>query len=98
VAGFTEIVVAGPDATGAWQEETAVIAAHRGHGLGLIIKAANLLRLRNAAPAARWVVTWNAADNTFMRAVNERLGFAVCEEWVEVEADLRAPPLEAESA
>jgi GNAT superfamily N-acetyltransferase len=89
VAGFTEIVVAGAEATGAWQEETAVIAAHRGHGLGLVIKAANLLRLLDAAPRARWVVTWNAADNGFMRAVNERLGYAVCEEWVEVEADLR---------
>jgi GNAT superfamily N-acetyltransferase len=75
IAGFTEMLLRDNDRTGVWQEDTAVVAAHRGHGLGLVVKAANLLRLHETAPQARRIVTWNAADNTFMRTVNERFGF-----------------------
>ena len=88
VAGFTEIYGAGDRPRGVEQEDTAVVAAHRGHGLGLLIKAVNLRRLLDAEPHTRWVVTWNAADNRFMRAVNEWLGFVPCAEELELELSL----------
>lgn len=84
VAGLTEIEVP-EQPPGVWQENTSVVRAHRGRGLGLILKAANLLQLRERHPDARWAVTWNAADNRHMRAVNEQLGYQVCDEWVEME-------------
>jgi mycothiol synthase len=88
VAGFTEIYAWGTEPRGVEQEDTAVVAAHRGNGLGLLMKAVNLRRLRAAEPHTRWVVTWNAADNRFMRSVNERLGFVPSAEEVELELSL----------
>jgi GNAT superfamily N-acetyltransferase len=78
LVAFTQLIVA-PD----WpevveQDDTAVAVPHRGHGLGLLVKATNLLRLLDERPEARRVVTWNAASNEHMVAVNRRLGF-VCE-------------------
>jgi GNAT superfamily N-acetyltransferase len=90
VAGLTEIVVP-DDPVAVWQENTAVVSAHRGHRLGMAMKSANLLRLTEQWPQAEWVVTWNAADNTHMRAVNTALGFEVCEQWQEVELPVRTP-------
>lgn len=84
VAGLTEIIVPA-DPVAVWQENTAVVKAHRGHGLGIAIKATNLLRLLDAWPRTEWVITWNAAENTFMRGVNTRLGFVAVDEWQECE-------------
>jgi GNAT superfamily N-acetyltransferase len=89
VAGLTEIVVPA-DPVAVWQENTAVVKAHRGHGLGIAIKAANLLRLLDAWPQTEWVITWNAAENTFMREVNTRLGYVPVDDWQELE--LPIPP------
>jgi len=47
----------------------------RGRGLGKLIKASMLHRLRRAYPDARWVVTGNANSNDPMLAINRRLGF-----------------------
>jgi GNAT superfamily N-acetyltransferase len=88
VAGFTQIFACGTRPRGVEQDDTAVVAAHRGHGLGLFIKAVNLQRLILAEPDTRWVVTWNAAENRFMRAVNETLGFAPRAEELELELAL----------
>lgn len=59
----------------ATQEETLVHGDHRGHGLGLAVKVANLEALREAVPTVRRVHTWNAAENAHMLAINEALGF-----------------------
>ena len=56
---------------------------HRGHGLGLAIKAHNLRLCASVNPTTR-VYTWNAAENTHMRDINRRLGcqvVAVSGEW-----------------
>ncbi len=81
-AGYTEVHV---DGEGPWalQEDTAVARTHRGHGLGFVLKAAMLRRLREREPSVRRILTWNAADNAHMRAVNERLGFRVLDRWHE---------------
>jgi GNAT superfamily N-acetyltransferase len=54
-----------------------VLAAHRGHGLGAWLKAANLRRLTAARPVVREVRTSNAADNEHMLRVNRQVGFTV---------------------
>ncbi|MEU1039750.1 GNAT family N-acetyltransferase [Streptomyces sp. NPDC005907] len=46
VAGYTEIVLAQGAASRAQQYDTAVVPAHRGHGLGLWLKTAMVRRLR----------------------------------------------------
>ncbi|GEK78788.1 GNAT family N-acetyltransferase [Agrococcus baldri] len=70
---FTTLVSAGT--SGSWyQHDTLVHGDHRGHRLGMLVKAANLQALRALDPAAV-VRTWNAAENVHMLAVNEALGF-----------------------
>lgn len=65
-------------------QDTAVAVRHRGHGLGLWVKAVNLLRVLDTLPRAVCVSTWNAASNEHMLRVNRRLGFVrqhVVEQW-----------------
>jgi GNAT superfamily N-acetyltransferase/RimJ/RimL family protein N-acetyltransferase len=58
-----------------FQGDTLVLAAHRGHGLGLRLKWANLRRLAERYPGARRIYTYNAVENSPMLAVNDELGF-----------------------
>ncbi len=59
----------------AFQWSTLVLRAHRGHRLGLALKAANLRSLRQHCPGVRRIVTWNAQENTPMLDINRRFGF-----------------------
>jgi GNAT superfamily N-acetyltransferase len=61
----------------AFQEDTSVVRAHRGHALGLLMKADMLLRLVQERPEVAATITWNATTNHHMIAVNERLGATV---------------------
>jgi hypothetical protein len=81
LAAFTQLIVAPEWPEVAEQEDTAVAVAHRGPGLGLWVKALNLLRLMDERPAAQRVSTWNAASNDHMIRVNRALGFACEHEW-----------------
>ncbi|WP_305787556.1 GNAT family N-acetyltransferase [Symbioplanes lichenis] len=72
----------------AWQQITLVDPPHRGHGLGLAVKAANLAYTRAARPELRAIDTFNAAENAPMLAVNEALGYRRCETWVQWQATL----------
>jgi hypothetical protein len=54
---------------------TAVVRAHRGHRLGLLIKLAMLEWLAEAEPEQRWILTGNAETNEHMIAINEALGY-----------------------
>jgi hypothetical protein len=81
LAAFTQLVVAPEWPEVAEPEDTAVAVAHRGHGLGLWVKALNLLRLVDEVPAAQRVSTWNAASNAHMIRVNRALGFVCEHEW-----------------
>ncbi|MYS25148.1 Acetyltransferase (GNAT) family protein [Streptomyces sp. DvalAA-14] len=75
VAGFTELVLPADDSGVAQQYDTAALPAHRGHGLGLWMKA-EMLRLTQAGhPEITEVMTDNADDNRHMLAVNTALGF-----------------------
>jgi len=70
-----------------YQWDTIVRGEHRGHRLGLLVKAANLQQLREQMPAVRWLNTWNAADNRHMVPINDRLGFRPMEHWQEWQVD-----------
>jgi GNAT superfamily N-acetyltransferase len=58
-----------------YQEDTLVLEEHRGHRLGMWLKAANLGRVLDAWPSAERIYTWNAEENSFMLNVNIALGF-----------------------
>jgi GNAT superfamily N-acetyltransferase len=57
------------------QEDTLVAPGHRGHGLGMLVKIANLRRAEMLWPDATCVMTWNANENRHMLAINIALGF-----------------------
>jgi len=61
------------------QDDTLVMPEHRGHGLGLLLKQANLERLAREFPERRLIHTWTDPGNTAMRRTNERVGFRVVE-------------------
>lgn len=60
----------------AYQQDTLVVAGHRGHRLGMLVKTAQLLRLEDLWPGLRRLHTWNAQENDHMLAINVALGFA----------------------
>ena len=59
------------------QHDTSVVAAHRGHRLGLLLKTEMNLWLREVEPQLESVDTWNAESNDHMISVNEQLGYRV---------------------
>lgn len=75
LAGFTEFSVPPHAHRAAMQYATLVVREHRGQGLGMLLKLANLAYLPEASPGHPSVVTFNAEENLPMLAVNEALGF-----------------------
>ena len=59
------------------QHDTSVVKAHRGHRLGLLLKADMNLWLRETQPQLESVDTWNAESNDHMIGVNEQLGYRI---------------------
>ncbi|GIG69232.1 GNAT family N-acetyltransferase [Phytomonospora endophytica] len=88
MAGYTELVIRAGETRRAWQYDTVVVPAHRGHGLGLWMKAAMVRRLRAERPDIVEIETDNALDNTHMIAVNRRLGFRAYRRTHEYQLDL----------
>jgi GNAT superfamily N-acetyltransferase len=89
-AGSTEVAVA-EDGAFAWQWGTSVAPAHRGHRLGMLLKASMVRRLRAEEPALTVVSTWNADSNTHMVAINDALGYVPVERMGEWQLDVRVP-------
>ncbi|HVC14289.1 MAG TPA: GNAT family N-acetyltransferase [Acidimicrobiales bacterium] len=75
LAGFTEIGVPRAAPRVAYQFDTIVLPAHRGHRLGLLLKVANVRALQAREPSTLRVVTTNATSNEPIVRVNDRLGF-----------------------
>jgi GNAT superfamily N-acetyltransferase len=77
VAALTEVDVHPAQPGWAEQALTAVTRAHRGHRLGLLVKAAMLGLLAGREPAVETIATYNADSNGHMVAINDRLGYRV---------------------
>lgn len=76
VVGYNDLVIPSGDLPNVYQWGTLVRAAHRGHRLGLAVKARGLKELQaRVGPERTRVLTCNAEQNGHMVAINERLGF-----------------------
>ncbi len=75
LAGFTQVEVPPEEPPWAFQGLTAVVRAHRGHRLGMLLKLAMMEWLAEAEPERRWIMTGNAETNQHMIAINQALGY-----------------------
>ena len=93
LAGHTVVAVDPEVTTHAEQHDTSVVAGHRGHRLGLLLKADMNLWLREAEPQLERIDTWNAESNAHMIGVNESLGYRVLGREIEYQltADAAGP-------
>ncbi len=88
LAGHTVASIEGDTPTHGHQEDTSVVAGHRGHRLGLLLKADQGRWLCEAEPQLTALDTWNAASNDHMVGVNLRLGYEVLARAVEFQRRL----------
>jgi GNAT superfamily N-acetyltransferase len=86
----TALGIMADDAGKVHQWATIVNREHRGHRLGLAIKAANLRAAQRAFPDRTAVYTSNHEHNSHMVAINEKMGFRPVELFVEFQRKLDA--------
>jgi GNAT superfamily N-acetyltransferase len=98
VAGYTELLLRPWLPGSAVVNNTAVVEAHRGHGLGVFVKARMSAWLHAERPAYDWILTSTAASNEHMIKVNERIGFRTWLTTVVLNAELDSLRLDLRSA
>jgi GNAT superfamily N-acetyltransferase len=77
ITAITELLTEEGTPGWAFQMITAVLPAHRGHRLGLLVKVAMLESLAGWDVPVHRIETGNAGANEHMIAINEQLGFQV---------------------
>lgn len=75
VAGGTSFLLQDGKPAFVFQEETIALRSHRGHRLGMLVKAVNLRELAARYPQTERVHTFNAEENAHMLGINVALGF-----------------------
>ncbi|WP_372663196.1 GNAT family N-acetyltransferase [Amycolatopsis kentuckyensis] len=88
VAAFTEVCVHPRRPDWGYQRDTAVVAAHRGRGLGRCIKAHMVRWLLAERPAVARISTTTGADNAHMIRVNEEIGYTTLPAMIAVQREL----------
>jgi RimJ/RimL family protein N-acetyltransferase len=88
VVGYSDVSIPLDDPENVHQWGTLVRRDHRGHRLGLALKARNLLDVQLEHPGRQVVHTANAEVNESMIAINERLGFRPVEIYPEFQRRL----------
>jgi GNAT superfamily N-acetyltransferase len=94
LVAFTELFVDPLDPGWGFQGLTVVLAPHRGHRLGLLVKVAMLELLAEREPQVAQIVTGNSDGNEHMIAINAELGYEVLDRQLSWELEIaRAPAL-----
>jgi len=75
LVGFSELTVSREQPGTAYQWDTLVVRAHRGHRLGALLKVATMRLLESGGYLTQRIYTSNNSLNAPMIAVNEALGF-----------------------
>ncbi|MFF3615454.1 GNAT family N-acetyltransferase [Streptomyces sp. NPDC002580] len=88
LVGFSELVVPGDGLGDAQHYGTAVLPEHRGHGLGLWMKAESIRLARLRYPELAGLLTDTADVNAPMIAVNDALGYRPTHRELEYRLDL----------
>jgi GNAT superfamily N-acetyltransferase len=93
VAGMTELELHSGRPHRGFQQETSVVPAHRGRGLGRCMKAHMIRWVRSERPELREIATGTAAANVHMARVNQSIGYVTIGDMIAVSApvaELRA--------
>ncbi|MHA5054614.1 GNAT family N-acetyltransferase [Streptomyces sp. SD15] len=88
IVGFSELVVPGDGQGDAQHYGTGVLPEHRGHGLGLWMKAESIRTARRRHPELGGLLTDTADSNAPMRRINDVLGYLPTRRAVEYQLDL----------
>ncbi len=92
LVAFSELTVSREQPDTAYQWDTLVLRAHRGHRLGGLMKIATMRMLETGGYATQRISTFNASTNTAMIAVNELFGAHVTGCTVTWRKSLGEPP------
>jgi len=88
IVGFSELVVPGDGLGDAQHYGTGVLPEHRGHGLGLWMKAESIRLVCQHYPELGGLLTDTADSNAPMRGINDALGYLPTHRAVEYQLDL----------
>jgi len=77
LAGHSVVTIDGERPEIGHQHDTSVVAAHRGHRLGVLVKTEMNLWLRDDQPQLVSIDTWNAESNDHMIEVNDAIGYRI---------------------
>ncbi len=88
VAGMTELELHSERPHRAFQQDTSVVPAHRGRGIGRCMKAHMIRWVRSDRPELREIATGTSAENVHMARVNHSIGYVTIGEMIAVSAKI----------